>query len=263
MARARQMWPMALLLLVALGGCGRPNDFADSGLSGGAPDPRVEVKHFFTLEVPAVDLEAIQRKHVEECTRLGCELTQSSLGRPNQGAAKADTALRVPPQSYDAFAAILTAPPARMTYHSVKSIELGAPMMDQEKRLAAKTKLRERLTALLNDQSVKTAADLIAIEKELAQAQSEIESATAQLDQLHRRTDLIGVNISYVGVVNRFGLDLTPVYQALQAVGQTIVMSLSALVYTLAAIVPWLPILAVLVWLLRRALRRRAAARGT
>jgi hypothetical protein len=222
----------------------------------GSPDASFTVSHRFTLLAPNAEIDALQQRHMSECRKLGCSILNTSVNRPESGAINAHASVRIKPESYDAFAAVLAAPPAKVTFHSEAADDLAVPLLDTEKRLAAKTSLRERLTALLNDQNTKTAADLIAIEKELSQVQGDIEAMTAQLDNLHRRTDAISVDITYVGAVGRYGVDLAPLREAANGVAQTFIRSLSALIYSLAALAAWLPILAIVWWVFRRDLRR-------
>jgi Domain of unknown function (DUF4349) len=96
---------------------------------------------------------------------------------------------------------------------------------------------------MLRDQSVKTGAELIAIEKELAQTQGDIETIMAQRDSLRTRTDTVRVDIFYVGVAGQVGgVDLTPIHQAVSGIGQTFVGSVSWLISTFAVTAPWIPI---------------------
>lgn len=257
---SRRILQIALLVFL-LGGCSQMPVSTDGspyrGPVGGYDGPQLMVIQDFTLAVPASEIEALQQRHRETCIKLGCQITHLSINHPTQGAITASTQLHIAPKSYDEFAAALTQAPAKVTRHVQVAREPNAPAVDVEKRLAAKTRLRERLQSLLNDQNMKSAADLITIEKELSQVQGDIETLTSQLDQLHRQTDLIRVDISYVGTMTRFGLDTTPLYQATLAIGATLVLSVAALIYTLAAVAPWLPIIVVVWWFIRRRFRRR------
>jgi uncharacterized protein DUF4349 len=257
-------WPLraTALLLLVLGGCApAPQALVQGGYS---VDPSATVpfrqgfavQHRFTLMAPNADIEALQQKHIAECVKLGCSILNTSINRPDGRPINAHLSVRIAPQAYDAFATVLAAAPAKVTFHSEVADELTAPTLDTEKRLATKTALRERLTKLLNDRNTQTAADLIAIEKELSQTQTEIEALTAQLDNLHQRTDTMSVDISYTGEVGRYGVDLTPLREAAHGIGETVVRSLAALIYCLAAMAPWLPVIALLWWLIRRGLRR-------
>ncbi|MBV8450887.1 MAG: DUF4349 domain-containing protein [Deltaproteobacteria bacterium] len=211
--------------------------------------------------MPNAEIEAVQEKNSAECVKLGCNILSSSINRSDRGSVNASMSIRIKPDAYDAFAAALAAPPARIRYHSQTADDLTAPVLDTEKRMAAKTALRERLTALLNDQSPKTAADLIAIERELSETQGEIENFTAQLENLHKQTDMVRVDITYVGTtVGYAGLDFVPLHDAVMDVGQTVIRSLTWLIYCLAAVGPWLPIIALVWWMIRR--RRRQSLRS-
>jgi hypothetical protein len=257
----------ALLMLAAC--APPPNSFSNTLAIDSAPDnppagnTRLAITHRFTLRMPSAETEAIQQKHMAECTRLGCTILSTSIDRTNEGRINARASVRIKPESYDAFAAVLAAPPGKIMMHSQSADDLAMPILDAEKRLEVKTVLRDRLTAMLRDQSVKTAADLITIEKELAQAQSEIEMTVAQRNNLRTRTDTVRIDLSYVGTAAQVGgMDLTPIHQAINGIGQTVVSSISWLVTFLAAIVPWLPVAMLFGWVARRAIRRLRARKA-
>ncbi|MCA6123361.1 DUF4349 domain-containing protein [Bradyrhizobium sp. WSM 1704] len=256
-----------VLLLPLLAACApAPNNSAQSDLpvagaalpgSAQAARQSLAITHRYTLRVPSAETEAVQQKHLAECVRLGCSVLSTSIDRANEGRIGARTSVRIKPESFDAFAAALAAPPAQIIIHAQSAEDMTAPIVDAERRLEAKTVLRDRLTAMLRDQTVKTAADLITIERELAQAQSEIEAITAQRDSLRTRTDTIRIDISYVGAARQIGgADLSPIYQASNAINQTAVNSVSWLIWFIAAAVPWLPVIAVVWWGTRRLMRR-------
>jgi hypothetical protein len=253
--------------LLVLGGCSRtPLQQAQGFRFGGSTtfgqrssDGRLlAVTYRFTLLIPNSEIESEQQKHLAECARLGCTVIDSSINRSDRGATGASASVRIKREDYRTFAAALAAPPATVTYQSQTTVDTTQPVVDAEQRLAVKTRLRERLTELLNDQNTKTASDLIEIEKELSQAQGEIESMMAQLDALHNRTEMVSVDITYVGTSGRYGeFDPTLVREAVIGIGQTAILSLVWLITCLAAVAPWIPIIALLWWLFRRSLRRR------
>jgi hypothetical protein len=145
--------------------------------------------------------------------------------------------------------------------HTQTAEDKTIPLMDLEKRVEGKIALRDRLNAMLKDPNTKATADLLAIEKELSQVQGEIETAIAQRDYLRTITDTVRVDISYSGVAPlTAGVDFNPLQQALSSSGQTIASSAAQLVRFLAASLPWLPLVALLAWGIRRFFRRRRAA---
>jgi hypothetical protein len=278
-AIGRPLWAVALLLPLLSACAPGANNFlaarntSADGPSGGFPGPamqdnpsanerRLAITHRFTIRVPSAETEAVQQKHMAECAKLGCTILSTSIDRSNEGRISARASVRIKPDSYEAFAAVLAAPPAQINMRSQSAEDLAMPIVDAERRLAAKMALRERLTAMLHDQSVKTAGDLITIEKELAQVQTDIEAVTAQRDNLRTRTDMVRIEISYVGAAGQIaGADLGTVYRAVSEVGQTAIDSVAALISTLVAIVPWLPVIALIWWAAGRGVRRWRAQR--
>lgn len=222
-----------------------------------AAERRLAITHRLTIRLPGAETEAIQQRHMAECAKLGCTILSTSIDRSNEGRISARASVRIKPDSYEAFAAVLAAPPAGIITRSQSSEDLAMPIVDAERRLAAKLALRERLVAMLHDQNVKSASELITIEKELAQVQSDIEAITAQRDGLRTRTDTVRVEISYVGVAGRVaGADVGPIYRAAGGISQTAIDSVAALISTLVAIVPWLPVIVLTWWAAGRGIRR-------
>jgi hypothetical protein len=223
----------------------------------------VAVTHTFSLRLPSNEVEVVQQKHLAECRKLGCTVVSTQLDRSNEGRVSARCSIRIAPDAYQAFATLIQAPPAEVVTHSESADDRTAPMLDVEKRLEVKSALRDRLTAMLRDHSATSTADLIAIEKELAQVQGDIESATAQHDQLKTITETVRVDIAYSGrVAVVAGIDFSPVRQAVNGAGRTAVSSLATLISFLAAIVPWLPLIALLMWGTRAGLRRWRAPKA-
>jgi hypothetical protein len=215
------------------------------------------VSHVFSLRVPSNQVEAIHQKHLAECRKLGCSVLNTQLDRSNEGRIGARSSVRIAPDAYQAFAAIIQAPPADVITHSESADDKTIPILDIQKRLEVKSTLRDRLTAMLRDPGAKSTADLAALEKELAQVQGDIESAIAQREYLRTITETVRVDISYSGRAAQVaGIDFSPVKQAVDGIGRTAVGSTAWLISFLAAVAPWLPLLALRVWGGRVGLRR-------
>jgi hypothetical protein len=211
--------------------------------------------------MPDADVEAVHQRHLSECIKLGCNVMNTMLDRSHGRRISARSEVRIAPDKFPAFAEVLAAPPARIVIHVESADDKTAPMLDIEKRLEAKTALRDRLTAMLRDPIAKTLADLITVEKELAQVQGDIETITAQRDYLRTLTETVHVVITYDGLAARVaGLDFSPITEAGTDVGSTFVRSVAALISFLAAFLPWLLLGALVAWGIVRALRRRRDA---
>jgi uncharacterized cupredoxin-like copper-binding protein len=145
---------------------------------------KIAVTRGFTLRLPSNEVAAIQQRHLAECAKLGCTVLETRLDRLSEMRISARTSVRVAPNQYPAFAAVITAPPVDVTTQSERAEDMTVVVLDVDKRLEVKTALRDRLITMLKDQGSKSVADLAAIEKELAQTQGDIEVAIAQRDYL-------------------------------------------------------------------------------
>ena len=228
------------------------------------PVRHIAVTRSLALRMPANEVAAIQQKHLAECAKLGCTVLESYLNRLNDGRTSGRVSVRLTPDRYPDFAAVITAPPVEVVTQSERAEDMTVAVLDVDKRIEVKTALRDRLSTMLRDPATKSAADLAAIEKELAQAQGDIEAAIAQRDYLRTITETVRVDITYdgrPGVVG--GYDLSPIKRAADGIGQTLITSLASLIITLTAAVPWLPLVVLLVWGIRRGLRRWRAQRAS
>jgi hypothetical protein len=248
-----------------------PNNSAPGDLPGvssaqatrAASGGRFAVSHSFTLRLPSGDVEAIQQRDLTECAKLGCTVLNTRLDRSNEGRVNARSSLRIAPDGYAALVKVIAAPPARVIVHSESAEDKTAPRLDVEKRLEVKSALRDRLTDMLRDTGTNSVADLATIAKELAEVQGDIEAAVAQRDYLRTITDTVLVDINYNGLPTLIGgIDFSPIGHAIHGVSQTVVASVAALISFLAAIIPWLPLVALVVWIVRVGLRRWKARKS-
>ena len=137
-------------------------------------------------------------------------------------------------------------------------------VLDADKRLETKTALRDRLTTMLRDSGNKSATDLATIEKELAQVQGDIEAAVAQREYLRTITETVRVDIAYDGrqaVVA--GYDFSPIKKSVDGISQTLIASVGWLIWFVAALVPWAPVIVFAAWGIRWTLRRLRARKAS
>jgi len=224
---------------------------------------RIAVTRSFTLRLPGSEVAAVQERHLTECAKLECTVLETRLDQLGDGRVNARASVRVAPERYPALAAVITARPAEVTAQSERADDRTIAVLDVDKRLEVKIALRDRLTAMLNDPATKSVTDLIAIEKELVQSQGDIESATTQRNYLRTITDTVQVDISYDGrQVVVAGYDFSPIKRAVDSIGGTFATSVASLITFVAAAMPWLPVIVLLLWGARRGLRRWRAARN-
>ena len=233
--------------------------------SQAAGPTRTAAVHAFTLQMPADEIEKIYLRHLDECARLGCIVVNSHLNRSDAGPAYANASIRINPARFVAFERILTETPVRIVTHAQSSDDKAIAFLDLEKRIDAKTALRDRLMTMLKDPAARSTTDLLAVERELAQVQGDIEAASAQHDYLRTITETVRVDISYMSIIARQGaIDLYAgqFKQTFLQSGGALLRLLAGLITLLVGALPWAPFVALMAWGGRRVVRRRQAARA-
>jgi hypothetical protein len=229
--------------------------FAMAAVSGDT-NRRIALSHDFAVELPSAMVEATQQSNLTECLAAGCTVLNIHINRLRNGVIEAAISVRIAPDHYAAFAAAITAKPATLVSHTETATDETVPLLDIEKRLDAQLALRDRLSLMLT-QAGTNVADLVAVEKQLADVQGTIESETAQRDYLRTLTDTVKVDVSYNGVVQQAGsFDISPIRIALDNFLTTLTESIGILIVCLATALPWLPLAVLAAWVLRRLLRR-------
>lgn len=219
---------------------------------------RIAVTQDFSIELPNDQVQGRQQKDLADCQAAGCIVLNNRINRYPNGAIQASISVRIAPDKYESFANQIVAAPARLLSHSQTADDQTTAFLDVEKRLQYQTTLRDRLTQLLQ-QANGNVTDLVAVEKQLADVQATIESETAQRDYLQTITDTVRVNVSYQGLIQQAGpFDLSPVRVALDQFAHGVIVSFGGLIDAIAFAIPWLPIVAAGLFILRWLFRRRA-----
>lgn len=258
---------VGLIGMALLGGCRRevaptPMLAASRSMAVAATptqsDRRIAYAHSFVLELPSASVQATQQKDLADCLAAGCTVLATHVSSLRNGVVQGSISVRIAPDRYAAFATALTTSPARLVSHTETAEDKTVPLLDLDKRLAAQTTLRDRLTQMLT-QAGTSVADLVAVEKQLADVQGTIESETAQRDYLRTLTDTVNVDVAYNGLIQQAGpLDISPIRAALDNFGRTVIQSFGEMIDWIAFALPWLPLGLLAAWLLRRLVRRRS-----
>ena len=166
-----------------------------------------------------------------------------------------DAPIPIAPEAYQAFAATHRSAAGRSRHPCRVGGQPTVPMLDIE-AAGSEIGAADRLTAMLRDPGAKHRRPHCPRERTGASpGRHRIGRGRARPSQDDHRNS--APSIAYSGrqaVVA--GIDLSPVKQAVAAAGPTSVSSLATLISFLAAIVPWLPLIALLVRGARVSLRR-------
>jgi hypothetical protein len=246
---------------------------------GGAPDRASRAKlaysHDLSLDLPADRLgprfEAVRDRCLNEAV-LACVVLQSSIrsGAGPRSEPEARLQVRLPHASVAPFLAFATAPlpgeragAVTVREQATRAEDLARPVADVERRLAQLRAYRDRLTALAEKPDTRV-ENLVKIAGELSQAQTQIEEAEGRRRALEERIDT--ETVALVLRAERGGAGaLAPIRRVWARGGETLGASAAAALGFAIASLPWIPILALGIVLIRALMRwrrrDRAAAR--
>jgi hypothetical protein len=125
---------------------------------------------------------------------------------------------------------------------STQAEDLAQPIADTERQLALLTLHRDRMTELMKSKDIKI-DQLIALSKELATVQTQIDSYGTERANLRRRvaTELLTVNLQPPG--RDYAVQETPVMDSLRLFGSMFREAIGQVITFVAFVVPWLVII--------------------
>lgn len=158
---------------------------------------------------------------------------------------------RVPPRNVNIFLTGL-AKNGEVMQHGRDGEDKTNQVVDADARISNLANLRDRLRLMLNDKTAKF-RDIIDVERELANTQSELDSMTSIRKILALETDLVAVNIDFTSAqgITEKGF-FAPVMRAFKNAGQVFMESIATVITFVMAAIPWLLIGIPIIWLVRR-----------
>lgn len=167
--------------------------------------------------------------------------------------------LRVPPTAFDAAVADLVGL-GEERHRRLSTEDVGEQIVDIEARLATQRASVERVRALLAEADA--LGEVVTIESELTKRTADLESLEARLGALEARVELSTISVTFdssgkpvIGDALGFGDGLAAGWSALTTAGR-------ALAVTTGAVLPFLPLVVLALWLGLRARSRRTAPTG-
>jgi len=251
--------------------------YEEAGGQGGQPEAAADgallaYRYDMALELPAAVLADTQAAHAEACMAAGpqrCQVISASVNNPDTPRPSAFLSLRAAPDWLAEFRALLEseaeAAGGSVISASTQVEDLTARIVDSEARLAAQTTLRDRLLTLLETRDGDL-ADLLAVERQLAQVQADLDARASVLAALRQRVDTSILDLRYQPtrqIVEPDAFD--PIGEALKEMGDVFARSVAAIILFIAGVLPWLVIILPVLWLIvrtiTRAIRGRKAAK--
>jgi hypothetical protein len=270
MNHQRRVWTLFGVLLFS-GGCERnkaslppPPDTAERlstsptvayALSP-APQRFISEHHDLEIITPESNLQKAWESAIADCNALHCEVLSSKLTtRAGDATPYGSASFRIIPQELRQF---LTEAQnlGTVAQHTTARDDKTTDVVDTEAKIKNLTDFRDNLRAMLTRPTA-TVRDLIEIQQQLVDTQSDLDSTTAQRKILANETEEVAVDISFqVEESRRNGGAFATIRTALRESGAVLAESTASLITMVVAIVPWLMVLAFVVWILVKVWRQ-------
>ena len=212
----------------------------------------IALRHHLQIETAAEKMQASFDAALKHCEALSCQLLSANFNRETPySPPSASLSVRVPPRNVAIFLSGL-AKNGEVMQHGRESEDKTNQVVDADARISNLTNLRDRLRLMLSDKTAKF-KDIIEVERELANTQSELDSMTNVRKILALETDLVAVNIDFTAAqgITEQGF-FAPVLRAFKNAGQVFMESIATVITFVMAAIPWLLIGIPIVWLVRR-----------
>ncbi len=224
-------------------------------LAASSPQRYIAERHKIDLITPESGLQNAWESTIAYCGTIQCELVSSSITtRTDDSLPAATISLRVAPADLDKLLGSV-AKLGKIAQHTTEREDKTTQVVDTEAKIKNLTAFRDNLRAMLAKQSA-TVKDLVEIQKQLTDTQSELDSQTAQRKILANETDKIAVEIAFR--VEKRGASaggFAQIWNALRESGSILGDSTASLITTVVAIIPWLILVVPLTWVLHKAWR--------
>lgn len=234
-----------------------------------ASAPRMAYVYRYGLEIPADRAAGLMGRHEAACVAAGattCQVIGSQTTRYGQDEVTSQLTLRATPAWVATFRGRLAgeaeAAGGRVASSATESEDLTRAIVDTEARLRAQTTLRDRLQSLLATRSG-SLEELLKVESELARVQGEIDAVQSNLVVMRTRVATSRLEIAYAAD-GQLAPDsaFRPVTNAVEGATGAFMVSVAALIWVAAFLLPLALIIVPLAWWGLRRLRRRRADRA-
>ena len=200
----------------------------------------IALRHHMVVETPTEQMQANFDATVAHCQQLKCQILSANYNRETAySPPSASLSARIPPRSVAVFLAGL-AKSGEVLQHHRSSEDKTDAVIDAEARIKNLTEFRDNLRAMLSDKSAKF-KDLIEVQRELVNTQSELDGIQGVRKVLAQETELVAINIDFTAKqgITEQGF-FSPVAQAFKNAGHVMMESLASVITFFVTILPWL-----------------------
>jgi len=255
---------------------GKPaGDSTSDGGSGGTPQEptgsfaadQAMIVYSGTLDLEINDLRAAVDQADQLVAGLGGHVASSDTTTKDD-VDYATVTYRIPAENWDEALAGLRAVGAKVLNETTKSEDVTGQVVDLDARIANSKASETALQAIMDRAT--SIQDVLDVQRELTSVRGDIESMTAQRDQLANRATLATLAVSFETAVTQtqavsgswdLGQQIDDALSTLVRLGQGLVtVGIWLLIVVVPIAVPVLIVLALAVWLRRRWLRNHPSA---
>jgi len=254
-------------LMLAAAGCekasrknvslsGEPVQYAMMSRAGGGGAGNyqrfIAVRHKLEVIAPESNLPKAWESVITFCGTIECTVVSSNLVAQRRDATPSGSmSLRVSPGDLKKLFDQVENQ-GRIVGHATESEDKTTTVLDTEARIKNLTSFRDSLRTMLAKSSA-SVKDIVDIQEQLTEAQSQLDSETAQRKMLANETEKAAVDITFA--VERSGTNRsawTPIGDALSESGTDLAVSTAWMISAIVTIIPWLELIVPLCWLLRK-----------
>ena len=221
-----------------------------------SPQRYIAETHKFEVIAPEAQLEKSVESLLAFCATIQCEVLSSTVTtRAEDSTPSGSISLRVAPQ--DAGKLFAQAEKlGKIAQHTTEREDKTTAVIDSEAKIKNLTAFRDNLRSMLAKPSA-TVKDLIDIQQQLMDTQSQLDSETAQRKVLANETEKTLVDFSFrtprsTGTASA----RSQIANAFSQSGQVLADSTAAVIITVVAIIPWLILILPGLWLVRKIWRK-------
>jgi hypothetical protein len=212
----------------------------------------IALRHRLNVEIPQQNMQASFDAALKHCEALSCQILSANYNKETPYSPPyASLSMRIPPRNVEIFLSGL-AKSGEIMQHMREAEDKTNEVVDTDARIKNMTELRDRLRSMLSDKSAKF-KDIIDVERELANTQSQLDSLLSIRKVLSLETDFVAVNVDFTAKqgITEQGF-FAPVAQTLKNAGRVMMESLATLISFVASAIPWLLIGIPLLLLIRK-----------
>lgn len=247
-----------------------PPPAPDSGGSRGEEAALLAYTHNYGLRLPARVLAGVHTSHQEACAAAGgnvCRVISATINDPDGERPSGVLDIRARPEWIASFrdrlAGEVSEAGGNIQSQNTSVDDLTTQIVDGEARLRAQTALRDRLQGLL-ESAEGPMSDVLAVERELARVQADIDARASVIAALRTRVETSRLTLHYQPIVSPASpIRFNPITQALEDFADTLSEGVAAVIVFVAMILPWLilivPAVFLIRWLWGRRKRKKAA----